>query len=156
MDFNATLIGQTIAMIFFVWFTMKNIWPILDTAITERKEKIAQGLAASEKAERDLEEAKAVVATQLNEAKSQASELIEQAKKRHTEIVESAKGDANGEAEKILKGARAEIEQETIRAREQLRAQVGTLAIVGAERILQRELNAEAQNDIVEKLVSEL
>lgn len=156
MDFNATLIGQTIAMIVFVVFTMKYVWPHLEAAITERQNKIAEGLAAAEKGTHDLELAKESASKTLKEAKAQAAELIDQAKKRHSEIVDSAKDDARAEAEKILNGAKAEIEQEVNRAREQLRAQLATLAVAGAEKILERNIDASAQNDIVEKLVAEL
>lgn len=156
MEPNATIIVQSIAFIAFVWFTMKFVWPMLETAITERQNKIAEGLAASEKGAHDLELAKESASKTLKEAKSQAAELIDQAKKRHSDIVESAKDDAREEADKILNGARAEIEQEVNRAREQLRAQLSVLAVAGAEKILERNIDAAAQNDIVEKLVTEL
>ena len=156
MDINATLFGQAIAMIFFVWFTLKYIWPHLDAAITERQEKIAEGLAAADRGAHDLELAKQNAAETMREAKDKAAELIDQAKKRHSEIVDSAKGDARAEAEKILAGAKAEIEQEVQRAREELRKQVSVLAVSGAEKILQRSIDASAQADILDKLVAEL
>ncbi|WMS86016.1 F0F1 ATP synthase subunit B [Pleionea litopenaei] len=156
MEPNATLIVQSIAFLAFVWFTMKFVWPLLETAITERQNKIAEGLAASEKGVHDLELAKESASNTMKEAKAQAAELIDQAKKRHNEIVDGAKDDARAEADKILAGARAEIEQEVNRAREQLRAQLSTLAVAGAEKILERNIDAAAQNDIVEKLVKEL
>lgn len=156
MDINATIFGQTIAMIVFVWFTMKYVWPLLDNAITERQEKIAHGLAAAEQGEKDIQLAKESAVNTMKEAKAEAAELIDQAKKRHSEIVDSAKDDARTEADKILNGARAEIEQEVNRAREHLRAQLATLAVAGAEKILERSIDADAQNDIVEKLVAEL
>ncbi len=135
---------------------MKFVWPLLETAITERQGKIAEGLAASEKGAHDLELAKEKAAQILKDAKAEAAELIDQAKKRHSEVVETAKDDARSEAEKIKKGAQAEIEQEVNRAREHLRAQLATLAVAGAEKILERNIDAAAQNDIVEKLVAEL
>lgn len=156
MDFNATLIGQTIAFIFFVWFTMKYIWPVLDAAITERQEKIAEGLAAADKGEHDLELAKKHAAETMRQAKDKASELLDQAKKRHSEIVDSAKDDARSEADKIKAGAQAEIEMEVSRAREVLRKQVSVLAIAGAEKILQRSIDASAHADILDSLVAEL
>jgi F-type H+-transporting ATPase subunit b len=156
VDFNATLIGQTIAMIVFVWFTMKFIWPLLDAAITERQEKIAEGLAAADESQTRLEQAQQEAEKMLREAKEKASELLDQAKKRHTEIVDSAKDDARDEANKIKAGAEAEIEQEVHRAREELRKQVSVLAVAGAEKILQRNIDASAQADILDKLVAEL
>lgn len=156
MDFNLTLIGQTIAMIVFVWFTMKYIWPHLDAAITERQEKIAEGLAAADKSQHDLELAQKSAAQTMREAKDKAAELLDQAKKRHAEIVDSAKDDARAEADKIKAGAQAEIEQEVHRAREELRKQVSVLAVAGAEKILQRSIDASAQADILDSLVAEL
>jgi len=156
VDFNATLIGQTIAMIFFVWFTMKFIWPLLDGMITERQEKIAEGLAAADRSQHDLELAQKKAAETMREAKEKAAELLDQAKKRHAEIVDSAKDDARAEANKIKAGAQAEIEQEVHRAREELRKQVSVLAVAGAEKILQRSIDASAQADILDSLVAEL
>ena len=156
MDPNMTLLGQTIAMIAFVAFTMKYIWPHLDGAITERQEKIAEGLAAADKGEHDLELAKKFAAETMREAKDKAATLLDQAKKRHSEIVDSAKDDARSEADKIKAGAQAEIEMEVSRAREELRKQVSVLAIAGAEKILQRSIDASAQADILDSLVAEL
>ncbi len=156
MNINLTLLFQMVAFAIFVAFCMKYVWPPLLQAIQDRQAKIAEGLAASEKAQHDLELAKEGAAKALKEAKAEAATLIEQAKKRHSEIVESAKEDARAEAEKILAGARAEIEQEVNRAREQLRAQVASLVVAGAEKIIERNIDADKQNDIVEKLVAEL
>jgi F-type H+-transporting ATPase subunit b len=156
MDPNMTLVGQTIAMIAFVWFTMKYIWPHLDAAITERQEKISEGLAAADRGQNDLELAKKSATETMREAKDKAAELLDQAKKRHFEIVDSAKVDAKSEADKIKAGAQAEIEQEVHRAREELRKQVSVLAIAGAEKILQRSIDASAQADILESLVADL
>jgi len=156
MDPNMTLVGQTIAMIAFVWFTMKYIWPHLDAAITERQEKISEGLAAADRGQNDLELAKKSATETMREAKDKAAELLDQAKKRHFEIVDSAKDDAKSEADKIKAGAQAEIEQEVHRAREELRKQVSVLAIAGAEKILQRSIDASAQADILESLVADL
>lgn len=156
MNINLTLVLQMVAFAIFVAFCMKYVWPPLLKAIQDRQAKIAEGLAAAEKAEHDLELAKEGAAHALKEAKAEAATLIEQAKKRHSEIVESAKEDARVEADRILAGARAEIEQEVNRAREQLRSQVASLVVAGAEKIIERNIDADKQNDIVEKLVAEL
>ena len=156
MDINATLFGQAIAFLFFVWFTMKYIWPLLDAVITERQEKIADGLAAADRSQHDLELAQKNAADTMREAKEKAAELLDQAKKRHAEIVDSAKDDARSESAKIKAGAEAEIEQEVHRAREELRKQVSALAIAGAEKILQRSIDASAHADILDSLVAEL
>ncbi len=156
MDINATIIGQTIAFIFFVWFCMKFVWPPLMAAIEERQNKIAEGLAASERGVHDLELAKEKAAQILKDAKGQSAELIEQAKKRHAEIVDSAKDDARKEAEKLLTGARAEIDQEFNRAREELRARVAGLAVAGASKILERDIDEAANNDLFDKLIERL
>ncbi|WP_026376054.1 F0F1 ATP synthase subunit B [Aestuariibacter salexigens] len=156
MNINATLIGQFIAFAVFVWFCMKYVWPPLMAAIEERQKKIADGLAASERAEKDLELAQAKATEQLKEAKAQAAEIIEQAKKRASQLVDEETQRGHAEREKIIAQGYAEIDAERNRAKEELRKQVAALAVTGAERILQREINAEAQADIVEKLVAEL
>lgn len=156
MNLNATLIGELIAFAVFVLFCMKFVWPPLMSAIEERQKKIADGLAASERADKDLQIAQEKAKEQLKEAKHQAADIIEQAKKRAAEIVESETQRANQEREKIVAAGQAEVEAERNRVKEELRQQVATLAIVGAERILARQIDAAAQSDIVEKLVAEL
>jgi len=151
-----TILGQTIAFMVFVWFCMKYVWPPLMNAIEERQAKIAEGLEASERGEKDLELAKDRAKQQLVDAKTQAAEIIDQANKRHAQIVDSAKTDARTEAAKIKAGADAEIEQEINRAKEQLRSQVATLAVQGAEKILTRSVDADAHQDILDKLAAEL
>lgn len=156
MNINATLIGQLIAFAVFVWFCMKYVWPPLMEAIEARQKTIADGLAASERAEKDLELAQEKATGQLRDAKQQASEIIEQAKKRANQLVDEETQRGHAEREKIINQGYAEIEAERNRAKEDLRKQVAALAVVGAERILQREIDAAAQDDIVEKLVAEL
>jgi F-type H+-transporting ATPase subunit b len=156
VNLNATLIGELIAFAVFVLFCMKFVWPPLMSAIEERQKKIADGLAASERADKDLQIAQEKAKEQLKEAKHQAADIIEQAKKRAAEIVESETQRANQEREKIVAAGQAEVEAERNRVKEELRQQVATLAIVGAERILARQIDAAAQSDIVEKLVAEL
>lgn len=156
MNFNATLIGQMVAFMFFVWFCMKYVWPPIMAAIEERQKKIEEGLAASDRAEKDLELAQAKASEQLKEAKTQAADIIEQAKKRATQIVDEETQRGHEERENIIAQGKAEIEAERNRAKEELRKQVASLAVVGAEKILAREIDASAHGDIVEKLVTEL
>lgn len=156
MNINATLIGQTIAFAFFVWFCMKYVWPPLLAAIEERQKKIADGLADADRAGKDLELAQAKATDQLKDAKSAANEIIEQANKRKAQIVDEAKAEATAEREKILAQAQAEIDAECNRVREELRKQVSVLAIAGAEKILERSIDPAAHNDILDKLASKL
>lgn len=156
MNVNLTLIINMIFFAAFVWFCMKFVWPFITGAIEERQNKIAEGLAASERSQKDLELAQEKAAEILREAKSQSAELVDSAKKRHTEIVDSAKDDARTEADKIKSGAQAEIEQEVNRAREQLRSKVATLAVAGAEKVIERNIDEAANNDMFDKLVEDL
>jgi len=156
VDINATIFGQTIAFFFFVWFCMKYVWPPLMNAIEERQAKIAEGLEASERGEKDLQLAQDKATQFLTDAKVQAAEIVDQANKRHAQIVDSAKGDAREEAAKIKAGADAEIEQEINRAKEQLRSQVAGLAVQGAEKILARSIDADVHQDILDKLATEI
>lgn len=156
MDLNATLLGELIAFAVFVLFCMKFVWPPLIGAIEARQQKIADGLAASDRAEQDLRLVQDKVKQQLAEAKTQASALIDQAKKREQQIIDEASVKAQSEREKILAQAKAEIDAERIKAREELRKQVAVLAVAGAEKILQRSIDAAAHSDILDKLVAEL
>ena len=156
MNINATLLGQAIAFAVFVWFCMKYVWPPLMAAIEERQKLIADGLTQAERAGKDLELAQAKVAEALKEAKEQAAEIVEQANKRRTQIVEDAKLEGESERDKIIAQGEAEIEAESNRLREELRQQVSVLAIAGAEKIIKRSIDKEANSDIIDKLVAEL
>lgn len=156
MNMNATLIGQLIAFAVFVIFCMKYVWPPLMAAIEERQKTIADGLADAERAGKDLELAQEEATAKLRDAKQQAADIIEQAKKRANQLVDEETQRGHAEREKIINQGYAEIEAERNRAKEDLRKQVAALAVVGAERILQREIDAATQDDIVEKLVAEL
>ena len=156
MNINLTLIGQSITFVFFVIFVMKYVWPPLVTALEERKAKIADGLAAAEKGKHDEELAKQRVIDTLKEAKEKAQEIISNAEKRASEIVEESKDNARVEGERILAAANAEIEQEVNRAREHLRGQVVSLAVAGAGKVLKREIDEKANEDLLKDLVAQL
>jgi F-type H+-transporting ATPase subunit b len=150
MNINLTLIGQLLSFALFVWFTKKYVWTPMLAALEVRKGTIADGLAAAERGQHEQKLAKQRSAEVLREAKAQAAEIVGMAQKRASEIVDDAKGDARGEGERILAAARAEIEQESNRAREALREKVAELAVAGAEKILRREVNAEAHREILD------
>ena len=156
MNFNATLIGQMITFVIFVWICMKYIWPPLMTVLEERNKRIADGLAAAQQGQKDLEEAQSKVSDSLNEAKTQAQEIINQAQKRANEIVDEAKDAAREEADKIKASASNDIEQQVTAAREQLRKEVSVIALAGAEQILKREVDAKAHADVLDELVSQI
>ncbi|GAA5193827.1 F0F1 ATP synthase subunit B [Ferrimonas gelatinilytica] len=156
MTINATLLGQLIAFILFVWFCMKYVWPPLLAAIEERQKTIADGLASAERAGKNLELAQQKASDQIKDAKGQAAEIVEQANKRGNAIVEEAKAEAEVVRAKIIAQGEAEIEAERNRARDELRAQVAALAVAGAEKILERSIDANAHRDIVDKLANEL
>jgi F-type H+-transporting ATPase subunit b len=156
VDINATLIGQSIAMLVFVWFCMKYIWPPLLAAIEERQEKIAEGLAAAEKGDEKLEAAKAEADQIVADARKQATGILDQAHSRANEIVAEGKESGVKERDRQLAAAKAEIEQETNKAREELRGQVSAIAIASAEKILKREIDAKAHDDILGKLAQEI
>nr|WP_306811964.1 F0F1 ATP synthase subunit B [Pseudomonas oleovorans] len=151
-----TLFGQTIAFAIFVWFCMKFVWPPLTQAMQERQKKIAEGLDAAGRAERDLQLAQERAAQMLRETKEQAAEILDRANKTANAIVEEAKAQARSEGEKLIAGAKAEIDLEVNRAKDQLRAQVAALAVIGAEQILQSTVDGAVHNDLVAKLASQL
>ena len=156
MNINATLIAQTIMFALFVWFCMKYVWPPIMAALDARNKRIADGLAAAERGKNELALASKRSAEMLREAKEKVSEIIAQGDKRASEIVEEAKEQARVEGERIVAAAKAEIEQEVFRAREQLRTQVTSVALAGAGKILGREIDAKAHNDLLDKLIAEI
>lgn len=156
MNINATLLGQAIAFAFFVWFCMQYVWPPLIAAIEDRQKKIADGLTQAERAGKDLELAQAKATDQLKEAKAQAAAIVEQANKRGAQIVDEAKAEAETERSNIITQGEVEVEAERNRAREELRHQVAALAIAGAEKIIKRSIDKDANSDIIDKLVTEL
>ncbi|HMM47721.1 MAG TPA: F0F1 ATP synthase subunit B [Thiobacillaceae bacterium] len=156
MNFNATLIGQSITFIFFVWFCMKFVWPPIMKALEARKQRIADGLAAADRGKHELELASKRAGDNLRDAKAQAAEVIALAEKRAAQIVEDAKLAARQEGDRQLAAAQANIEQEANRARESLREQVAALAVAGAERILRREVDAKTHAELLGQLKAEL
>lgn len=156
MNINLTLIGQSITFFVFVWFCWKFVWPALIGVMAEREKKIEDGLMAAEKADKDLELAQKRAVEQLKEAKAQAASIIEQANKRASQIVEEAKDQARAEGDRLKAAAQSEIEQETNRAKEALRAQVATLALAGATKVLGKTVDASAHADLLNQLAAEL
>lgn len=156
MNLNATIIGQSIAFFVFVWFCMKYVWPPITAILEERQQKIAEGLEAAERAQRDLNLAQNKAAEELREAKQQGAELIEQANKRANQIVEEAKEKAREEGQRLIAAANAEIEMELQRAKEALRAQVAAIAVAGAEKILESSIDEAANEELMKKLAAEL
>jgi F-type H+-transporting ATPase subunit b len=156
MNLNATIIGQSIAFAFFVWFCMKYVWPPIVAVLEERAKKISDGLQAAERAEKDLALAPQKSTEQIKEAKQEAAAIIEQANKRAAQIVDEAKQQARSEGQRIIAGANAEIEQEVKRAKQALREQVANIALAGAEKILEKSVDKAANEEMLNKLANEL
>jgi F-type H+-transporting ATPase subunit b len=156
MNINLTLVMQAVAFAAFIWFTAKFVWPPLMRAIETRQKQIADGLAAGEQGRQSLATAETRIAELVNEAKSKAAEIVAQGEKFRSETVQLAKDEAKAEADRIVAAARAEVEQEVARAREHLRNQVAGLAVAGAERILQREVDAKAHAALLAELQREI
>jgi len=156
MNINATLIGQSIFFFAFVLFVMKYVWPPMLRALEARKAKIAEGLAAAERGQREQQLAQERATGLLTDAKQRAAEIVNQAQKRAGEIVEEAKDDARAEGQRLITSAKAEIDQEANRVRQILREQLAKLAVAGAEKILQREIDAAAHKDLLDALVRQI
>ena len=156
MNLNMTFFGQMITFIVLIWFTMKFIWPPLNKAIEERQQKIAEGLAAAEQSQKNLAQAQQSVDAELRAARTKANEIIDQAHQRANQIVDQAKNDAVGEANRQKAAAEAEIAAASNRAREELRKQVSTLAVTGAEKLLKREIDANAHKALLDELAAQL
>lgn len=156
MTLNATFIGQFIAFAILIWFSYKFVWPPLVDAIEERQKKIADGLAAADRARKELADADARVADEIRKARVEASSIADRAQKQAVEIVEKAKQDAIAEAARQRAAAEAEIENLSFKAREILRQQVAELAVKGAEKILAREIDATRHRDLLDALAKEI
>lgn len=150
------MIGQSIAFFVFWWFCQAKVWPLFANILEQRKQKIVDGLEAGARGEKDLEQAQAKVTEQLKEVKAQAANIIDQANKRASQIVDEAKDQAREEGQRIIAGAKAEIEQEINRAKESLREQVSAIAIAGAEKILESSIDQAANEEMLSKLAAEL
>lgn len=156
MDINLTLIIQSLAFFAVAWVVMKFGWPNIMAAIEERQAKIADGLAAADRSKKDLAQAEEKVNEVLREARAKANEIIAQAEARRLQIIDAAKNEAVAEAQRVKAAADAEIEQSANKAREELRKQVSTLALAGAEKLIRREIDGNAHKALLDELASEI
>jgi F-type H+-transporting ATPase subunit b len=156
VSINSTLWAQMIVFVILVVFTMKFVWPPITKALDERAKKIADGLSAADKAKAELSNANKRVEEQLSSARKDATQRLADAERLAQSMVEEAKGRASEEGAKIIASAKAEAEQESIKAREALREQVAALAVKGAEQILRREVNAGVHAELLGRLKTEL
>ena len=156
MSINATLFVQAIVFAILVWFTMKFVWPPNANALDERSQKIAHGLAAAEHAKIELSNAHKEVELRLEQTRNESTVLLADAERRAQHMIDEAKARAVEEANRIVAAARAEAEQEMVKARETLRDQVAVLAVKGAEQILRKEINAGVHADLLGRLKTEL
>lgn len=156
MSINVTLFVQMLVFGLLVWFTMTFVWPLMRQAMEEREQKISDGLAAAEKGQSDLQRAAAEAEKLIAEAREQAREIVTKASSRATDIVDEARSDGEVEKRKRLESAQSELEVEINRARDELRRQVGAIAVAGAEKVLAREIDGDAHRDLLDRLAAEL
>ena len=156
MNINATLFGEMITFLLFIWFTMKFVWPPVMKATEDRQKKIADGLEAAERSQQELKLTEQKSIATLREAKQNASGLIDQANNRASQIVEEAKGTSRKEAKKIIVDAHQEIDQSVKNAKENLQATVAQAAIASAEKILEKEIDQASHDKLIEKLIAEI
>ena len=156
MSINATLFVQAIVFAILVWFTMKFVWPPIALALDERAKKIAEGLAAADRAKAELSSANKRVEDELAQSRTETAARLADAERRALAIIEEAKVRASEEGSKIVAATKAEAEQQTVKAREELREQVAALAVKGAEQILRKEVNAGVHADLLNRLKTEL
>jgi len=156
MNINATLIGQMLVFGILYWFSWKFIWPPLVKAVEDRQKKIAEGLAAAERGQNELSSAHGQAEAIVNEAREKAVKIVDQAGKRSNEIVEEARSTAIAEGHRLVGDAKQEITLEQARARDALRKDVAQLAVAGASKLLQREIDPKAHADLIEQLAREI
>ena len=156
MNLNFTLFAQAAAFALFIWFTVKFIWPPLLRAIETRQKQIADGLAEAERGRSSLADAQKQTEVLLKQARTRAQEIMSQAERAASQRIEESKSQAKNEGERLLAGAQAQIQQEVQSAKQQLREQVAQLAVSGAEKILQREVDAQAHAEMLNQLKAQL
>jgi len=156
MNLNLTLIAQAIVFASFIWFTAKFIWPPLMRAIEARQKTIADGLAAADQGRRSLEQSTRQAEDAVSQARGRAGEILAQAEKRAAQLIDEARSAAKEEGNREKAAAKAEIAQEMTRAREQLRDQVASLAVAGAEKILRREVDSKAHAELLDSIKRQL
>ena|SRR6186713_268644 len=156
MSINLTLIVQMVVFGLLIWFTMRFVWPIILGAMEERSRKIAQGLAAAEKGQTELTQAKTNAEAIIREARERAQQIIDQAQHRANDLIDQAKGTATAEGVRLVQAAHAQIQLETTRARESLRKDVASLAVSTASKLLEREIDPRAHADLINKLAAQI
>ena len=156
MSINATLLVQILVFGLLVWFTMKFVWPIILEAMADREQRIADGLAAAQRGQSDLENAKDEADGIIAQARDQAREIIDSASSRASDIVDEGRSEGERERQRQLDSAQAEIDQEVSRVRDQLRAEVASIAVAGAEQLLGKEINADTHRQLLDSLAAEL
>ncbi len=156
MNLALTLVIQGVVFFLDAWGVLKFAWPALMGAIETRQKKIAEGLAAANKGEKALDEAAAQSKEIIPEARDRAAQIVDQAGKRSNEIVEEAKGTASSEAQRLVAQAHDEVARESSRARESLAREVGRLAVEGASRLLEREIDPKTHAELLDKLAAEV
>lgn len=154
MDINLTLIAQALVFAAFIWFTARFVWPPLMSVVEQRQKTIADGLAAAERGMKSLEDASSRSDEALKAARAQAQDILAAANKQAVQIVEQAKATAKGEGDRIVSAAREETQREVGQIKEQLRKQVGELAVIGAAKILRREIDPKAHADVLNDLAA--
>ena len=156
MSINGTLVAQAIVFALLVLFTMKYIWPPITAALDDRASRIAEGLAAADKARAELAQANKRVEDELAKSRNETAQRLADAERRALAIIEEAKAKATEESGRIIAAAKAEADLQTVKARESLREQVAALAVRGAEQILRKEVNAAVHADLLGRLKTEL
>ncbi len=154
MDINVTLFAQSLVFVALIWFTKAYVWPPVINALNERQKRISDGLAAAERGARALQDASLKSDEALKEARAQAQDILSAANKQAAQALDQAKLTAKTEGERIVAAAREEVQREIAHAREELRKQVGELAVIGASKILKREIDAKAHAEVLKDLAA--
>ena len=156
MNINATLLAQSVVFLALVWFTMKFIWPLVIEAIDKRNKEIADGLEAAARGRSELDLAQERIDKLVADARRQASEIIDQANGRAARIIDEGREEGEQERLRLVATAHSDIQREVTQARDELRDQVASMAIAGAEKILQREIDARAHGDMLQRFANQI
>ena len=147
----AQLINFGLLLLVFSVLLYKPLFKMLD----ERKQRIAEGLEASEEAKRRLTETERDVAKELDKARQEGQTLIGQAEQMAARVQDEGRETALAEAEQLLERARSEIQLERDSAIAELRREFAGLTITAAERVIKQSLDGEQHRQLIEAVLAE-
>jgi len=153
---NWTLIANLVNFALLLYLMKRFLYKPALAYLDRRRELIASRMEKARESEERAEELVAQREQELATAREQARRSLEEARARAEEIVNASKGTARQEGERIIAEARRQIEQEREQMVEELRRSYAEIAVLGAERVLDREVKLQDHKRLLDELLSEV